>query len=257
MAFERILVSLAILAVVVTAAPADAQVLTGPRDVLVANVRSVENPTTIVLDTGQRVELLGVAWFRPARKTGLASSFVDAGTEFARKLLEGKRVYMYFEKQKYDLDGSLIAYVFLMKDGLHANGEIIRQGYGLAFGGYYTNAANYARLQRLAWQSNAGLWARLPRATQAVTTGGSSSSRDTKSASAQSGDVAELTTLDLRPSRPYVATGQTNALNNMRPGEGPVVAMPLQEGAQLFIGGGPTNVGKVTQAVRKKVNKQQ
>jgi hypothetical protein len=254
MVLERILASLAVLVVLTASMSARAQVFIGPRDVLVANVRSVENPTTLVLDTGQRVELLGVAWFRPSRHPELAAAFADAGTRYARTLLEGKRVYMYFEKQRYDLEGSLIAYVFLMKDGLPVNAEIIKQGYALAFGGYYSNAANYSRLQRAARQSNAGLWARLPRALATEATVASTQPRVGKSAPAQPADVAELTTLDLRPSKPFVAAGTTNALNNQRPGGGPVIAMPLQDGAQLFIGGGPTNVGRVTQAVRRKVN---
>jgi hypothetical protein len=242
----------AIVTLVASAAPVSAQVFFGPRDVIVANVSSVESTTTMVLDTGQRVVLLGLAWLGPSRRSPGADAFAQAGTAFVRNLVEGKRVYLHFDKQKYDLDGNLIAYVYLLKDGMSVNAETIRQGYARAFGGYYQNVAAFGRLQRLAWQSNVGLWARMPRPTTVPTT--VTTSRGGRATAPPSGDIAELTTLDLRPAKPYVASGRTNALNNQRPADQPVIAFPLQSGAELFIGSGPTNVGRVTTAVRKKVN---
>jgi hypothetical protein len=240
-------------ALIGSAVPASAQVFIGPRDVVVANVATVESTTMLVLDTGQRVILLGLAWLGPSRRSPDAASYADAGTAFVRNLVEGKRVYLHFDKQKYDLDGNLIAYVYMMKDGMSVNAETIRQGYARAFGGYYQNVSAYARLQRQAWQSNVGLWARLPR--PAATPKTVTASRSDQTAVPPSTDIAELTTLDLRPSKPYVAAGRvSNALNNQRPADQHVIAFPLQSGAELFIGSNPTNVGRVTTSVRKKVN---
>jgi hypothetical protein len=252
MQFRRILVLFAVTVLIATATSARSQVFIGPRDVIVANVTSVETGTDLLLDTGQRVVLLGVAWLGPSRRSQSAASFAEASTAFVRNLVQGKRVYLHFDKQKYDLDGNLVAYVYLLKDGQSVNAEVIRHGYARAFGGFYMNASSYARLQRQAWQANSGLWARLPR--PARQTAPAYSARPGQPATNQPGDVAELTTLDLRPTKPYVASVRANALNNMRPSDRPIVTVPLQPGAQLFIGGGPTNVGKVTQAVRKKVN---
>jgi hypothetical protein len=252
LALRPLAACVAVVALLSSAAPVSAQVFIGPRDVVVGNVTSVDSPTMMVLDSGQRVVLLGLAWLGPSRRSPEAASYAEAGTAFVRNLVEGKRVYLHFDKQKYDLDGNLIAYVYLMKDGTSVNAETIRQGYARAFGGFYQNVSAYARLQRLAWQSNVGLWARFPR--PASTSTSVSASRSGKATMPPPGDSLELTTLDLRPTRPYVAAGRTNALNNQRPADQPVIAFPLQSGAELFIGSGPTNVGRVTTAVRKKVN---
>ena len=48
---------------------------------------------------------------------------------FAQKLLEGKRVRLEFDTEKKNDNYETLAYVFLPKDSLFVNAEIIRQGY--------------------------------------------------------------------------------------------------------------------------------
>jgi hypothetical protein len=247
---ERTLLLVAVAAVIaVPAAPAHAQIFIGPRDLVVGNVASVDSPNTLLLDTGQRVVLIGVAWLGPARRAPSARAFSESATTFTRDLVAGKRVWLQFDAQKYDLDGNLLAYVYLMSDGTFVNAEIIRKGYGRAFGGYYRNARSFARLDRQASRSSAGLWARLsPPPRPAVRTRVTPASPPS-----QSVEVVELTTADLKVSKAIAAARGSASTKSGKSAGGPVW-VPPPNGAQLFIGGGPTNVSRVTKAVRNKVS---
>jgi len=48
--------------------------------------------------------------------------------EFTKKLVEGKRVSLEFDVERYDKYKRLLAYVYL-KDGTFVNAEIVKQGY--------------------------------------------------------------------------------------------------------------------------------
>jgi micrococcal nuclease len=80
--------------------------------------------------------------------------------EFTKKLVEGKRVSLEFDVEKYDKYGRLLAYVYLKKDGTFVNAEIVKQGYASLM--TILPNAKYAdlflKLYREARLNNRGLW---------------------------------------------------------------------------------------------------
>ena len=97
---------------------------------------------TIVLETGQKIKLIGLnAPELPKIKDAKVDSYgiiieevnpvttiEEQALDFAKSLLEKKRVRLEFDVETKDRDFHTLAYVFL-PDGTLANVEIIRQGF--------------------------------------------------------------------------------------------------------------------------------
>jgi endonuclease YncB( thermonuclease family) len=109
-------------------------------------VESVVTADTLVLEEGDAVKLIGVkALKKPPRERNtikrdkygfIIKEPVDPATtlekralEFAKRLLENKKVRIEFDKQKTNENFDTLAYVFL-EDGTLVNAEVLRQGYG-------------------------------------------------------------------------------------------------------------------------------
>ena len=111
-------------------------------------VREVISADTIKLESGEKIKLIGLR--APAIPKSDRDDIErdehgipvespvdpkkDASVEmrsyfFAVKLLEGKRVRLEFDTEKKNENYETLAYIFLPKDNLFANAEIIRQGY--------------------------------------------------------------------------------------------------------------------------------
>ena len=97
----------------------------------------------ILLDNGKRIHLIGIKVFDVAKKYNLprddygfiiedtsdpTTSVDDRAHDFARELMENKKVRVEFDAQALDDDGNTLGYVFLV-DGTMANAEILRQGF--------------------------------------------------------------------------------------------------------------------------------
>jgi micrococcal nuclease len=102
--------------------------------------RSVDGDT-LQLESGERVRLIGIdtpevhesnKLSRDSRRTQQDKNTIKKlgrrAWEFTRNLVEGKRVSLEFDVEKYDRYGRLLAYVYL-KDGTFVNAEIVKQGY--------------------------------------------------------------------------------------------------------------------------------
>lgn len=105
-------------------------------------VGRVLSADTIELENGERIRLIGLKAPKPPKKEkvkkdefGFVIEDVDPWTTldeeafiFARRLLEGQYVRLEFDTERRNERASL-AYVFLIKDDLFANTEILRQGF--------------------------------------------------------------------------------------------------------------------------------
>lgn len=107
-------------------------------DILVA--RAVDGDT-LVLESGERVRLIGIdtpetrmnkrLYWQAQRSKIDIQTIMDLGkqaSEFTRNLVEGKRVRLEFDVEKYDKYSRLLCYVYL-KDGIFVNARIVQQGY--------------------------------------------------------------------------------------------------------------------------------
>ena len=109
-------------------------------------VSKVIRADTFILESGERIKLIGLASPPPPKKkysppigtpqeTTQTPKVEDPTTpieeqalEFSRDLLEGKYVRLEFDVQKQDENFYTLAYAFL-KDNTFVNAEILRQGF--------------------------------------------------------------------------------------------------------------------------------
>lgn len=139
-------------------------------------VTRVVDGDTIVLETGEKVRLIGVDTpevhesaklhkdaERSARDVDTIRQLGKRASEFTKKLVEGKVVRVEYDQANAhtghkDRYGRTLAYVYL-KDGTFVNAEIIRQGYGNAYTKYpFRYMDEFRRLEREAREKRRGLW---------------------------------------------------------------------------------------------------
>jgi len=138
-------------------------------DVLVK--RAVDGDT-LVLESGERVRLIGIdtpemhesnKLYRDAsRSKQSVSAIKELGKlsyEFTKNLVEGKRVSLEFDVERYDRYKRILAYVYL-KDGTFVNAEIVKQGYAslMTFAPNVKYADLFLKLYREARENRRGLW---------------------------------------------------------------------------------------------------
>jgi micrococcal nuclease len=135
-------------------------------------VKRVVDGDTLLLETGDRVRLIGIdtpemhesnKLYRDAQRTGSDTATIQKmgrrAYEFTRNLAEGKRVSLEFDVEKRDRYKRLLAYVYL-KDGRFLNAEIVKEGYAslMTIPPNVKYADLFLRLYQEARQSSRGLW---------------------------------------------------------------------------------------------------
>jgi len=138
-------------------------------DILVT--RAVDGDT-LVLESGERVRLIGIdtpevheskKLYRDAQRTNQDVSMIQQlgrrSHEFTRNLVEGKRVSLEFDAERYDRYKRLLAYVYL-KDGTFVNAEIVKEGYAslMTYPPNVKYADLFLKLYQEARQNRRGLW---------------------------------------------------------------------------------------------------
>lgn len=138
-------------------------------DILVA--RAVDGDT-LVLENNERVRLIGIdtpemhesnKLNRDAQRSGQdVTAIKNLGRqayEFTKNLVEGKRVRLEFDVERYDKYKRILAYVYL-DDGTFVNAKIIEAGYASVM--TYPPNVRYAdiflKLYRQARENQRGLW---------------------------------------------------------------------------------------------------
>lgn len=138
-------------------------------DVLVK--RAVDGDT-LLLETGERVRLIGIdtpemhesdKLNRDSKRSSQDVETIKAlgrrSYQFTRDLVEGKRVSLEFDVERYDRYKRLLAYVYL-KDGTFVNAEIIKQGYAslMTYPPNVKYVDTFKELYKEARENNRGLW---------------------------------------------------------------------------------------------------
>lgn len=135
-------------------------------------VKRVVDGDTLELETGERVRLIGIdtpeihesnKLYRDIQRTRQEKSVIQEmgmrSYAFTKDLVEGRRVSLEFDLEKYDRYGRLLAYVYL-KDSTFINAEIIKQGYAslMTIPPNVKYADLFLKLYQEARQNQQGLW---------------------------------------------------------------------------------------------------
>jgi micrococcal nuclease len=124
-------------------------------------IRVVDGDTLIVRGKDRqkvRLRLIGIDAPESVRPEWPVEYFGKEASAFTRSLVEGQRVRLEFEQERYDKYDRLLAYVYL-PDGRMLNEEILRQGYGHAFTKFpFKYMKRFRRLEKQARVNRRGLW---------------------------------------------------------------------------------------------------
>jgi micrococcal nuclease len=138
-----------------------ASVLTAGAQELV-RVKQVVDGDTIILESGERVRLLGLNAPEVNHPKKSVEPFGKEAAEFTQRMVEGKLVRLEFDPHvsKQDNSSRILAYVFL-QDGTFLNAEIIRRGYGFVVRSIppLKYESEFVRLELHARKNRRGLWA--------------------------------------------------------------------------------------------------
>jgi micrococcal nuclease len=91
-------------------------------------VEEVIDGDTVIIDDGKssHVGYLGIDAPEESWQDSPGDPLWEEAAEFNRKLVAGKRVRLEYDKEKYDVYGRTLAYVY--KDGVSINEELLRHG---------------------------------------------------------------------------------------------------------------------------------
>jgi len=124
-------------------------------------VKRVIDGDTIVLENGERVQLLGVNAPSTKNPDKQVAAFGKEAFDFTKGLVEGKLVRLEFDPfaNRNERRSRTLAYVFL-QDGRHLNAEIIRFGHGLAVSRFPPLKYDYEfrKLEGEAREKRRGIW---------------------------------------------------------------------------------------------------
>ena len=125
-------------------------------------VKQVVDGDTIILESGERLRLLGLNTPEVNHPKKPVEPFGKEAADFTRRMVEGKLVRLEFDPHvsKKDKYSRIFAYVFL-QDGTFLNAEIIRLGYGFVI---ISNPPlkyefEFVQLELNARKDRMGLWA--------------------------------------------------------------------------------------------------
>ena len=133
----------------------------GQAPVTEALVAEVRDGDTVVLDSGQKVRLLGIDTPELEREGQPADFLAHKAKQVLTDLAQGKRVRLEYDKVRYDRYGRVLAFLFLM-EGTDLSREMVRRGLARV----YTIPPNLRfreellAAQREAIQARRGIWLR-------------------------------------------------------------------------------------------------
>jgi micrococcal nuclease len=115
-------------------------------------VRSIKDGDTIILENGEEVRYIGID--SPEE----SQPYFEEAKEFNRKMVEGKRVFLEYDKETKDKYSRTLAYIWV--DSLLVNAELVKNG----LASVYTHPPNLKHrdclcsLQTEARRAKIGIW---------------------------------------------------------------------------------------------------
>lgn len=137
-------------------------------------VKRAVDGDTLVLETGERVRLIGIdtpemheskKLYRDSARNKQSVDVIkrlgQRAYKITKDMVEGKRVSLEFDVEKYDPYGRLLAYVYLNdKSKTFVNAEIVKQGYAslMTIPPNIKYADLFKKLYQEARENRRGLW---------------------------------------------------------------------------------------------------
>lgn len=132
----------------------------GPRSVTVPVIRAVDGDTILVRVDGQAqyVRYIGVDTPETVKPDTPVQCFGPQASAFTHRQTDGRTVRLVFDRERQDVYGRLLAYVYRGRDFLNA--DLVRKGFArtLPFPPNTAHAPLFARLAQSAARSGRGLW---------------------------------------------------------------------------------------------------
>jgi endonuclease YncB( thermonuclease family) len=131
-------------------------VFRSPHPPMVAVVKRAVDAVTLDLSTRERIRLIGVD--APLR---LDQFFGREATAFTQRLATGRKVWIEFDKHKFDSSGRMVGYVFVLPSGTFLNEVIVENGCGRADvnNQFHVNyVERFRMIEREAHKAGIGLW---------------------------------------------------------------------------------------------------
>jgi len=131
-------------------------VFRSPHLPMVAVVRRAVDAVTLDLSTRERIRLIGVD--APLR---LDQFFGREATAFTQRLATGRKVWIEFDKDKFDGSGRMVGYVFTLPSGTFLNEVIVENGCGRADVNnqlHVNYVERFRMVEREAHKAGIGLW---------------------------------------------------------------------------------------------------
>ena len=136
--------------------PSSSLVFRSPHPPIVGVVERAVDATTLDLSMRRRIRLIGVD-----APVTLGQFFTREATAFAQRLATGQKVWIEFDKQKFDNSGRLVGYVYILPSGTFLNETIIENGCGradLKCQSPVSYLERFCLVEREAHRAGLGLW---------------------------------------------------------------------------------------------------
>jgi micrococcal nuclease len=144
--------------------PTQADVASAP----LVHVKRVVDGDTLLLDSGERVRLIGIDTPESVQPDTPPEPFGHQASEFTQQLVEGRHVRLEFDRHREDQFGRTLAYVYL--DKLLVNEEIVRQGFSRAETRFHFRSdfqKRFLAAEKEARAAERGIWSATPATNEA------------------------------------------------------------------------------------------
>jgi len=119
----------------------------------------VVDGTTIIVESGEEVRLMGVDSLETVHPTQPAGYVRNEARAFTLRMVEGKGIRLEYDLQEQDQSGRRLAYVYL-EDGTFLNAAIIKEGYGRTDTTLpFKYREQFSQYEKEAREQKRGLWA--------------------------------------------------------------------------------------------------
>lgn len=136
---------------------------------LKVHVKRVVDGDTLLLQTGERLRLIGIDTPESVKPDTPPEPFSHEASVFTKRLVEGRDVRLEFDRHREDQYGRTLAYVYV--DDLLLNEEIVRQGFSRAETRFPFRSdfqRRFVEAEKEARAAKRGIWSLAPQASGGV-----------------------------------------------------------------------------------------